>query len=76
MTPASGPAVPRAPSSTPARYLFVSDVHLDAAARHLAQRGQYRRAFTCIVIPDPTLEQIAQDVERASCRWICDLRAQ
>jgi UDP-2,3-diacylglucosamine hydrolase len=30
--PASDPAVPRAPSSTPARYLFVSDVHLDAAA--------------------------------------------
>jgi UDP-2,3-diacylglucosamine hydrolase len=32
VTPASDPAVPRAPSSTPARYLFVSDVHLDAAA--------------------------------------------
>ncbi|MDE2447627.1 MAG: UDP-2,3-diacylglucosamine diphosphatase [Gammaproteobacteria bacterium] len=28
----SDPASPRAPSSTPARYLFVSDVHLDAAA--------------------------------------------
>ena len=26
------PAAPRAPSSTPARYLFVSDVHLDAGA--------------------------------------------
>ena len=26
------PAAPRAPSSTPARYVFVSDVHLDAAA--------------------------------------------
>jgi UDP-2,3-diacylglucosamine hydrolase len=32
VTPASDPAVPRAPSSTPARYLFVSDVHLDPAA--------------------------------------------
>ena len=28
----SDPASPRAPSSIPARYLFVSDVHLDAAA--------------------------------------------
>ncbi|HEX3843485.1 MAG TPA: UDP-2,3-diacylglucosamine diphosphatase [Steroidobacteraceae bacterium] len=28
----SDPASPRAPSATPAQYLFVSDVHLDAAA--------------------------------------------
>jgi len=28
----SGPEAPGGPSSTPARYLFVSDVHLDAAA--------------------------------------------
>lgn len=32
MTPVSGPAVPRAPSSTLTRTLFVSDVHLDPAA--------------------------------------------
>lgn len=32
MTPVSDPASSRAPSVTPARYLFVSDVHLDAAA--------------------------------------------
>ena len=32
MTPVSDPASSRAPSATPARYLFVSDVHLDAAA--------------------------------------------
>jgi UDP-2,3-diacylglucosamine hydrolase len=32
VTPVPGPAAQRAPSSTPARYLFVSDVHLDAAA--------------------------------------------
>lgn len=32
MTLASDPAVPRAPSSAIARYLFVSDVHLDASA--------------------------------------------
>src|SRR5512146_1153582 len=30
--PLPDPAAPRAPSSTPARYLFVSDVHLDAVA--------------------------------------------
>ncbi len=32
MTPVSDPAAPRAPSSRPTRYLFVSDVHLDPAA--------------------------------------------
>ena len=32
MTAVPDPAAARAPSSTPARYLFVSDVHLDAAA--------------------------------------------
>ncbi|MFZ0501838.1 MAG: UDP-2,3-diacylglucosamine diphosphatase [Steroidobacteraceae bacterium] len=32
MTPIPDPAALRAASSTPARYLFVSDVHLDAAA--------------------------------------------
>jgi UDP-2,3-diacylglucosamine hydrolase len=32
MMPVSDPAISRAPSSTPARYLFVSDVHLDPAA--------------------------------------------
>lgn len=32
MTPVSDPASPRAPGATGARYLFVSDVHLDAAA--------------------------------------------
>ena len=31
MTPVSDPASPRAPGATGARYLFVSDVHLDAA---------------------------------------------
>ena len=38
MTPASDPASPRAPSSTPARYLFVSDVHLDATAPEAQQQ--------------------------------------
>ncbi|MGA7541403.1 MAG: UDP-2,3-diacylglucosamine diphosphatase [Steroidobacteraceae bacterium] len=32
MTPAADPAAPQAPGSKPARQLFVSDVHLDAAA--------------------------------------------
>jgi UDP-2,3-diacylglucosamine hydrolase len=32
VTPVPDPAAPRAPGSTPARYLFVSDVHLDAEA--------------------------------------------
>lgn len=32
MTPVPGPAASRAPSASPERYLFVSDVHLDAAA--------------------------------------------
>jgi UDP-2,3-diacylglucosamine hydrolase len=32
MTPTSGPAAARAPSSRCGRYVFVSDVHLDAAA--------------------------------------------
>jgi UDP-2,3-diacylglucosamine hydrolase len=32
MTAAPDPAAPRAPGSTPARYVFVSDVHLDEAA--------------------------------------------
>jgi len=32
MMPASDPAATQAPGATPARYLFVSDVHLDASA--------------------------------------------
>lgn len=38
MTPVSDPAVPRAPISTPTRYLFVSDVHLDPAAPEAQQQ--------------------------------------
>ena len=52
MTPEPDPAVPRAPSSTSARYLFVSDVHLDAAAPE-AQRQFLDFLRTQVVAPAP-----------------------
>lgn len=68
MTPVSDPAVPRAPSPTPTRYLFVSDVHLDPSAPQ-AQRQFLEFLHALVISPTARALYILGDLFES---WVGD----